>query len=83
MVRDDLADVDLADRVFAPHYARAMPRTMAMDETVHVNPQRESDVLGHAAQGDPVDVYDISGGWAWIRCSAGAGYVPVGALDRP
>ncbi len=65
-VRRDIADIALADRVFAPHYAApqhcacaapaAMLRAMPNDEAVAVS---------QLAHGEAFAVVDQAGGWAW------------------
>jgi hypothetical protein len=79
-VRGDLADVELADRVFAPHYAKAMPRSLAVKTVLHAKPSAESDVVAHLETGASVDLFDVSGGWAWVRSASGMGYVPADTL---
>jgi hypothetical protein len=83
MVRDDLADVELAARVFAPHYARGMRRTVSRDVDLHRNPGSDCETLGRMSAGDIIELFDVSGGWAWIRGSFGPGYIPTDALALP
>ncbi len=80
MLRDDLADVELADRVFAPHYARALPQIMAIDADMLEKPARGSKVAHRICQGEPIDVFDVAGGWAWVRSANATGYVPVNSI---
>ena len=77
-VRDDLADVELADRVFAPHYAKAMPRLLAAAASLRVKPSGEH--VADLPQGSTIDLFDISGGWAWVRSPLGVGYIPADAI---
>jgi cell wall-associated NlpC family hydrolase len=63
-VRGDLADVALAGKLFAPHYAEAVPFICtkpfsALHETPN-GPQNSELLAGEAFM-----VLDISGGWAW------------------
>ncbi len=83
MVRDDLADVELADRVFAPHYARAMARVVTRAADLLAKPKAGADVVGQITEGETVDLFDVSGGWAWVRAAQGPGYVPADALVVP
>jgi hypothetical protein len=83
MVRDDLADVALADRVFAPHYARATLCSAAAESEVRKLPKTEAEAVGRIGRGESIELFDISGGWAWIRTSSVVGYVPAGALSLP
>lgn len=80
MVRDDLADVALAERVFAPHYARGLPRIASRAAELRVKPKSDSAVAGNVAAGDHVELFDVSGGWAWVRTGDGPGYVPADVL---
>ena len=83
-VRPDLADVRLADRVFAPHYAAPVPR-QAM-RTIDVREARPLDapVIATLAAGDGFEVLDIVGGDAWgIATGVGlVGYVDAAALSE-
>jgi Bacterial dipeptidyl-peptidase Sh3 domain len=83
VVRDDLADVELADRVFAPHYAKALARKVVSDEVVRCSPKPDAEVAGAISRGDRVELFDISGGWAWVRSADAVGYVPAEALGQP
>jgi hypothetical protein len=74
-VRGDLADVELADRVFAPHYAKAMRYRTTATTTVHAKPNSESDEVDVLADGDALDLFDLSAGWGWVRTAKGIGYV--------
>jgi hypothetical protein len=74
-VRDDLADVELADRVFAPHYAKAMGYRATAAASVHVKPNSEADTIDSLEVGTAVDLFDLSAGWGWVRTAAGIGYV--------
>jgi hypothetical protein len=65
-VRRDIADICLADRVFAPHYARphlchcALPSAM-----LHEKPDAAAPAASQLLRGESFAVIDISGGWAW------------------
>lgn len=74
-MRGDLADYELADRVFAPHYARAVPHTVTRASTLFAEPGGE--VIAEIAPGTRFDLLDISGGWAWGVCreSGQVGYI--------
>lgn len=75
MVRDDLADVNVADQVFAPHYARGLPQTLSDAVQIYAKPSVDADHVGALMAGEQVDVFDLSGGWAWVRSRLGPGYV--------
>jgi hypothetical protein len=79
-VRDDLADVELADRVFAPHYAKALACRVTVETTVHVKPNVKSDKVDDLSVGVVVDLFDLSAGWGWISTAKGMGYVPAGCI---
>ncbi len=74
-VRGDLADVELASQVFAPHYAKALPCRVLVDTAIHVKPNIDSERVDHLVEGDAVDLFDVSGGWSWVRTSKAVGYV--------
>jgi cell wall-associated NlpC family hydrolase len=63
-VRGDLADVSLAGKLFAPHYAQAVDFMCAQPfAAMHENPggDQSSEIL----RGEHFMVLDVSGGWAW------------------
>ncbi len=67
-VRGDLADVTLADRLFAPHYAEALERRCAVPfAALRDKPggAQTSELLA----GEAFMLLDISGGWAWGYCA--------------
>jgi hypothetical protein len=79
-VRGDLADVALADRVFAPHYARAVAWTAVRETPIRLKAASDATVTGKLMPGDVFDVLDFSGGWAWGRTAFAVGYVPEDAI---
>jgi hypothetical protein len=86
-VRPDLADVRLADRVFAPHYAAPMPRRIATATELRTARDPGSPVLATLAAGDVFEVLDLIGEAAWgvAPASALVGYIPaahLAAADR-
>jgi hypothetical protein len=83
MVRDDLADVELADRVFAPHYAKALTQKALHGASVLHTPKEDAAVAGSMAEGELVELFDVSGGWAWVRSANAVGYVPSETLGEP
>jgi hypothetical protein len=50
-VRGDLADIRLADRVFAPHYASPMPRALARAVALRAGPFEVLELAGINAWG--------------------------------
>ena len=80
-VRRDLADVRLADRVFAPHYAAPALRTLACATALNPSRETEEEVVQLAA-GDPFEVLELAGGRAWGVAPAQGlvGYLDANAL---
>ena len=74
-VRGDLADVELASQVFAPHYAKALPSRVVDDADVHRKPDVDSDKVDRLAKDQRVDLFDVNGDWGWVRTSKAVGYV--------
>ena len=76
-VRGDLADIRLAAKVFAPHYALAMPCVAERDAALLAEPGGE--VIATLAPGDPFELLELAGDHAWgIATAAGL----VGYADR-
>lgn len=63
--RQDLADVALAGRVIASHYAEPLDRRVASATPLLAEPTPESEVLGQLTPGDCIAILDDSRGWAW------------------
>jgi hypothetical protein len=65
-VRRDIADIALADRVFAPHYARARTcQCVATETMLHQAPDASSPAVSQLLYGERFAVIDAAGGWAW------------------
>jgi hypothetical protein len=81
-VRADLADVRLADRVFAPHYAAPMPMTALADSPIRATTADDGEVVDTLAAGDVFDVLEIASVFSWgqARDSRIVGYVANAAL---
>jgi hypothetical protein len=79
-VRDDLADVELADRVFAPHYAQAMAYRVVTAAKVHLKADNAAIVVDTLAVGSTLDLFDLSAGWGWVRTGKGIGYIPANCI---
>ncbi len=62
-VRGDLADISLADRVFAPHYAVPMPCAAA--RPVALLAEAGGEEVATLAAGDVFDLLELAGGHAW------------------
>lgn len=78
-VRGDLADVRLADQVFAPHYAAAVLVMIDREVPLRATTTDGAEVLATLTAGSPFEVLDYSGGSAW-GIAAGSGL--VGYIDR-
>ena len=76
--RHDLADIALADRVLAPHYARPVIRSCGA-HSAYVRSARHTDgeVATELLPGEQFAVLEYAGGWAWGYCLADhvVGYV--------
>ena len=82
-VRGDLADVRLADRVFAPHYAAPIAAVAVRDVAVFAD-RSLSEPIAALAAGGSFDVLELAGGHAWgtVTGTGPVGYVDRTALDK-
>lgn len=82
-MRGDLADVRLADRVFAPHYALGVARFATCTVAVRSTRDAGSDVLGMLGVGDVFEVLEFSSLQAWGTATAleRVGYVDAECLS--
>jgi hypothetical protein len=80
-VRGDLADVELADRVFAPHYAKSCDYRVTSETVLRASPTEAADTLAVLNAGETFALLDISGGWGWGRSKNAVGYVPIRAIE--
>lgn len=82
-VRRDVADVRLADRVFAPHYAAPMPRRIAVETPLFASSESGASVHATLRAGEIFEVLDLAGGNAWgIAVSHKlVGYIDAAALE--
>ncbi|MEO9132402.1 MAG: SH3 domain-containing protein [Sphingomonas sp.] len=82
-MRRDIADIRLADRVFAPHYAAPMPRRIITEASLLASPEAGAAILATLRPGEIFEVLDIAGGNAWGIALAHnlVGYVDAAALD--
>lgn len=80
--RPDLADIALAGKVFAAHYARPLMRKAAVEAVVHSAPRTDSDEVATLAAAGSFAVLEVTSGWAWGYVEAGhlVGYVPEAVL---
>ena len=69
--RHDLADIALAGRIIAPHYARAVLRSCGAHATfVRREGRSEADPVSELLPGEEFAVLEYAGGWAWGYCAA-------------
>ena len=80
--RRDLADVRLADRVFAPHYAAPVAHLVTAAVDLRADKDAGSETLTRLAPGDVFEVLELSAGLAWGRAPAAGlvGYVDASQL---
>lgn len=84
-VRRDLAELSLADTVFAQHYAVPLAMNANREVPIHALPRADSDVVATLAIDQNFNVLDIGKEWAWGRGDAQGtvGYVAADALNLP
>jgi hypothetical protein len=84
-VRRDLADIRLADRVFAPHYAASVQRVVVSATALRQGVDLQSGDLADLAIGEIFEVLEFVKGRAWGRSPARdlVGYVDADALSWP
>ena len=80
--RDDLADVALAGRVIASHYAEPLLRHVVEATELRAGRSDEADVITTLRAGDALLMLDCSLGWAWGYAGPDrqVGYVRAGAI---
>lgn len=80
--RRDLADVRLADRVFAPHYAAPLAHIVTAPAILRAAKESDAEQLAQLAAGDIFEVLELSAGTAWGRApgSGLVGYVDAAQL---
>jgi dipeptidyl peptidase-like protein/NlpC/P60 family protein len=81
--RHDLADIALAGRIIAPHYARALVRSCGAHAAfVRLLPKADAEMASELLPGEEFAVLEYAGGWAWGYCLADhiVGYVEMIAL---
>ncbi len=82
-MRRDIADIALADRVFAPHYALPLAHAcLAATVPMRAAPVDRATPVSQLLRGEGFAVIDSSGGWAWGYSlhDRYVGYVPVDTL---
>ena len=84
-MRRDLADIRLADRVFAPHYASAVQRLVVRKTELRAGSDAGSDTIATLVDGDAFEVLEFVRGRAWGVAPGHdlVGYVDADALSWP
>ena len=83
--RGDLADIALADRVIASHYAApALQRCITPVAAMRARPDHGATQISELLHGEEFAVLERRGGWAWGYSSHDryVGYVPVETLGE-
>jgi hypothetical protein len=80
--RPDLADVALAGKVIASHYAAPIAKTVATNAPLRIAPSDEAEGLAELETDDPFSMLDDTLGWAWGYAGRDrrVGYVRLEAL---
>lgn len=81
--RRDLADIRLADRIFAPHYAAPMPRALAAATTLRTANTADAEIVASLRAGETFEVLELTATTAWgvARPSGLVGYIDSAALN--
>jgi hypothetical protein len=84
-VRRDLAEIAVADRIFAQHYVEPNVVNVTTAAAIHAHPDRKSEVVALLSVTDIFHLLDLGHEWAWGRGEAAGsvGYVLTSALDLP
>jgi hypothetical protein len=84
--RRDIADIALAGKLFAPHYAAPMHRGCALPSAmIRSAPDAAAEAVSQLLSGECFAVLDLSAGWAWGYSEHDhyTGYVEAAALGCP
>lgn len=84
--RADLAAGYLKDRIRAPRYADPERRAVVAETaSIKAEPDAGAMQISELLFGEPVDVYDAAGGWAWVQGALDGyvGYVAEAELGPP
>ncbi|MBA3878281.1 MAG: hypothetical protein C0500_01015 [Sphingobium sp.] len=81
-VRRDLADIRLAEYVFAPHYAAPLAMSVATPAPFRSGPMEDAPLIAMLAVGDLFEALDFERGQVWgvVPRLGRVGYVAQGAL---
>jgi hypothetical protein len=82
-VRRDIADIRLAEQVFAPHYAVPMPAVLNRAAPLRLAREPDSEVVAALQPGDVFEILEIAGvsGWGIAVGPGLVGYLDRDALD--
>ena len=77
-----MADVALAGRVIASHYAEPVERQIASPTRLRAGPSEEAETVRDLAAGECFEMLDDSLGWAWGYAGPDrrVGYVHLSAI---
>ena len=83
--RQDLADVALAGRVIASHYAEPLLRRLAAAAPLRAAADDGAEIIADLRPGDELWMLDDTRGWAWGYAGPDrrVGYVRNDAVARP
>lgn len=81
-VRPDLADIRLAEYVFAPHYAAPMTMIATAPAPLRSGPGEDAPMIASLTPGDRFEALEISRGYVWGKASGPnlVGYVAQSSL---
>ncbi len=84
-VRRDLAEIEVADRIFAQHFVEPMAVVLTAPVLILARPTKSADIVATLAVGDIFLIVDVGHEWAWGRGEAvgTVGYVAAATLDLP
>ena len=60
-----MADIALAGRVIASHYAEPVEKQVAQSVTLRSGPSDSSEAISQLVAGEPFRMLDDTLGWAW------------------
>jgi hypothetical protein len=81
-VRGDIADIRLAEHVFAPHYAAPLVQRLKSDTALRATRTPDSAELAMLRTGETFELLDLTGalGWGVAPTCGFVGYVDAAAL---
>src|SRR3954469_5985268 len=63
--RRDVADIDLAGTLFAPHYAAPLARAATASTMIRSGAGDDTEAASQLLPGEEFAVLDLTAGWAW------------------